>query len=118
PDFNENESSDIFEKEVKYIENFKKAILMIAGSAVQKFMMGMAKEQELIMCIADMTIETYVAESTLLRVQKLISQKGAENCALQIAIAKTYLFDAALKINNSGRVALNHFAEGDEGRMM
>lgn len=117
PDF-ETPTDEPLVKEEKYIENFKKAILMIAGSAVQQFMMGMAKEQELIMYIADMTIETYAAESVLLRVQKLIKQKGAAAVPLQIAIAETYIFDAAQKINTYGRNALNHFATGDEGRMM
>lgn len=50
----------------------------MAGAAVQKLMMELAKEQEVLMHIADMAIETYVAESTLLRVQKLMQRDGAE----------------------------------------
>lgn len=118
PNFDTAEPTRVLETEESYIDNFKKAILMIAGSAVQQFMLGLAKEQELIMYIADMLIETYVAESVMLRVQKLANTKGAENTELQIAIAQTYIFDAALRINTSGRNALNYFAEGDEGRMM
>ncbi|MBX9449531.1 MAG: acyl-CoA dehydrogenase family protein [Taibaiella sp.] len=118
PDLDAATPGQPLEQEAKYVDQFKKAILMIAGAAVQKFMMGMAKEQELIINIADMLIETYTSESVLLRAQKLIAQKGEGECALQIAIARTYIFDAALRISTYGRNALNHFAEGDEGRMM
>ena len=101
-----------------YLEGFKKAILMVAGSAVQKLMQTMAKEQEVLMNIADMAILTYQAESALLRVDKLIQSKGAESAEVQIAIVKTFFYDAADKINKAAKDALNSFAEGDELRMM
>jgi len=101
-----------------YIENFKKTLLMVAGSAVQKLMQTLSKEQEVLMAIADMAIWTYAAESTLLRVQKRINKEGAEACADEIAITKTYFVDAADLINKSAKDALNAFAEGDELRMM
>jgi protein involved in polysaccharide export with SLBB domain len=91
---------------------------MVAGSAVQKLMQSLAKEQEVLMNIADMSIDTYLAESTLLRVQQMINSKGEENCAEQIAIVKTLFYDTADKINKAGKDAINSFAEGDELRMM
>ncbi|MCW3076836.1 MAG: acyl-CoA dehydrogenase [Bacteroidetes bacterium] len=104
--------------EKKMILNFKKVILLIAGAAVQKLMTTLSKEQEVIMNIADMAIETYVAESTLLRVEKLISLKGEENCQVQLNMARLYINSACDKIFNNGKEALNSFAEGDELRMM
>ena len=104
--------------EFKYLTGFKKTILMIAGSAVQKLMDKMAKEQEVLMNIADMSMITYMAESTLLRVQQMIEKNGEEACQEQIAMVKTYFFDAADKINKVGKDALVSFAEGDELRMM
>lgn len=104
--------------ETDYLTGFKKSILMVAGSAVQKLMQTMAKEQEILMNIADMSLYTYLAESTLLRVQKLIDQKGEEACAVQIAIAKLYFYDIADKINKAAKDALNSFTEGDELKMM
>lgn len=117
PDFG-SEEEGAFSKELKYIANFKKSILMVAGAAVQKLMMQLEKEQEVLMNIADMAIETYNAESALLRVIKLTEQKGAAATQLQGDIMRTYLYDAADRINKSGKDALNSFADGDELRMM
>jgi hypothetical protein len=100
------------------VDGFKKAILMVAGSAVQKLMQSLAKEQEVLMNIADMAIWTYLAESVYLRVQKKISSQGEEACAHDIAIAKTYFYDIADKIAKSAKDAINSYAEGDEARMM
>lgn len=100
------------------LEGFKKSILMVAGSAVQKLMQSMAKEQEVLMNIADMSIDTYIAESTLLRVQQMIDTNGEEACKEQIAIVRTLFYDTADKINKAGKDAVNSFAEGDELRMM
>ena len=117
PDFS-NEDESLFAKEKKYISNFKKAILLVAGTAVQKLMMNLDKEQEVLMNIADMAIETYHTESALLRLQKLADQSGEAANSLQADIVRTYLYDAADKINKSGKDALNSFADGDELKMM
>jgi hypothetical protein len=117
PDFGSDEDG-AFSKEIKYINNFKKAILMTAGAAVQKLMMSLDKEQEVLMNIADMAIETYHTESALLRVMKLVEKQGEEATSLEIDMMRTYLYDAADKINKAGKDALNSFAEGDELRMM
>lgn len=105
-------------QEREYLKGFKKTIMMVAGSAVQKLMQTLSKEQEVLMAIADMSIWTYQAESVLLRVEKLIAQKGEAACEIEIAIAKTYFYDAADLINKAAKDAINSFAEGDELRMM
>ncbi len=117
PEFS-NDDDTPFAKERKTIRNFKKAILMIAGGAVQKLMAKVEDEQEILMNIADMAIETFAAESALLRVQKLVDQRGEAACAFELDIMHTYLYDAADHINKSGKDALNAFAGGDEQRMM
>ena len=91
---------------------------MTAGSAVQKLMATLSKEQEVLMGISDIAILTYQAESALLRAQKMIEAKGEEAAAVQIAIVKTFFYDAADKINKLGKDVLNSFAEGDELKMM
>src|SRR5690606_9661534 len=98
------------------LRNLKKAILMVAGAAAQKLMMKLSEEQEIVMSIADMAIETYVAESTLLRAEKLTDQRG--EAALQREMAIAYLHEAVEKVQLSGRYAITGFAEGDELRVM
>lgn len=100
------------------LEGFKKTILMVAGSAVQKLMQTLAKEQEVLMNIADVAIWTYLAESVYLRVQKKIDSQGAEACEHDIAIVQTYFYDIADKIAKSAKDAVQSYAEGDEARMM
>ena len=104
--------------EERYLDGFKKCILMVAGSAVQKLMQTLSKEQEVLMNIADMSIWTYEAESVLLRVQKKIARLGEEACAVDIAIAKTCFYDTADKMNKAAKDAIYSFADGDEVRMM
>ena len=117
PDFNSDDDAP-FAKERKYIANFKKAILMVAGAAVQKLMMSLDKEQEILMNIADMSIEVFHAESALLRVMKLTQTKGEQAANIQADMMHVYLYDAADRINKAGKDALNSFADGDELRMM
>jgi len=117
PDFGADEEG-MFTKEKKLVANLKKAILMTSGASVQKLMAKIETEQETMMNIADMAIETFNAESVLLRVMKMVDQKGEVACGHYIDMMRTYLYDAADKINKSGKDAINAFAEGDEQRMI
>lgn len=117
PDFGSGDD-EAFAKEKKLVANFKKAILMVAGAAVQKLMMKIESEQEILMNIADMAIETYHAESALLRAMKLVDQRGENAVQFDLDMMRTYLYDAADHINKFGKDAINAFAEGDEQRMM
>ena len=81
-------------------------------------MATLAKEQEVLMGNADMIIDTYLAESMMLRVEKLVSMKGEEACAEQIEMVKIFFYEASYRINKSATDALNSFAEGDELKMM
>ena len=117
PDFGDAEDG-LFAKEKKALQNMKKATLMVAGSAVQKFMMTLAKEQEILMNIADMASLAYIAESAILRAEKLIMNGSEEKYQLQKTMAQIYLHEALDKVYLAGKEAINSFAEGDEQRMM
>lgn len=117
PDFG-NDDENPFSKELKAVASFKKAILMTAGAAVQKLMMKLESEQEILMNIADMAIETFAAESAILRLMKLSETKGALAANFELDIVKVYIADVADRINKYGKEAVNAFAEGDEQRMM
>jgi alkylation response protein AidB-like acyl-CoA dehydrogenase len=113
PEFG-NEEETAFSAELKSIRQLKKAILLVAGAAVQKLMMTLEKEQEILMNIADMAILTFHAESALLRVMKM---KDGEN-SVQADMMRVYLNDAVDQVNKAGKDALHAFATGDEQRMM
>jgi alkylation response protein AidB-like acyl-CoA dehydrogenase len=118
PDFGVSDEEGIFVKEKKALANLKKAGLMVAGAAVQKFMMKLSDEQEILMNLADMLIEGYIAESVLLRVEKLIGLRGEKACEIQKEMAMIYLHYAIAKGAAAGRDAIAAFAEGDEQRLM
>jgi alkylation response protein AidB-like acyl-CoA dehydrogenase len=117
PDFG-SAPSDVFEAHLAHIRGFKKAVLLVAGAAAQKLMMSLAKEQEILMNIADMAIWTYTAESTVLRVQKLAALRGADAVGIQTDIMRVYTYEAAEWMHSAGREALLSFASGDELKMM
>lgn len=93
-------------------------LLMLAGSAVQKLMQSLAKEEEVLMNIGNIAIYTYLAETVLLRVEKKIETNGESSSELDVTIAKTYFFDLANKIEKAAKGAILNFADGDETRMM
>jgi hypothetical protein len=117
PDFGADDET-LFSKEKKLVANLKKSILMVAGAAVQKLMMKIENEQEVLMNLADMAIETFNAESVLLRVMKMTDKLGEAACQLYFDIMRTYLYDAADKVNKAGKDAVNSFSDGDEQRMI
>ena len=118
PSFEMPDYSVLFSEEKAVIENLKKAFLMVSGKAIQTYMMELEKHQQLILDAAEILIEIYVAESTLLRTEKLVNKVGEENAKAQIAMAKLKLAEAVNKTQDYGKEAINYFAEGDENRMM
>ena len=118
PDFGASDETGVFVKEKKALSNMKKAGLMVAGAAAQKFMLKLSDEQEILMNLADMLIEAYIAESTLLRVEKLIGQRGETETSIYKDMALIYLHFAIEKAASCGKQAITSFAEGDELRLM
>jgi hypothetical protein len=113
PDFSPP-SEDYFEEKKALIKKFKKAILMVSGAAIQKFTKTLNEEQELLFNAANMIMDTYAAESMLLRVEKLSALKGNEYIDLHKDMLDVFMYDAAARINKEGVDAVNSFAEGDE----
>jgi len=113
PDFGST-TTDYFEAKHKVIVNFKKAILMVAGAALQKYTKSIQDQQEILMNVADMLMYTYAAESTLLRVEKLSGMYDEKKLALYKDILDVFVYDTAARMNKIGVDAVNSFAEGDE----
>ena len=118
PSFEIPDLSAPLAKEKEIIKNLKKAVLMVAGKAAEKFGPKLDHEQEILMNLADMVIEVYAAESTLLRTEKLMGMYGDEGSTLYQNMARLYLFEAVTKIKNAGDEAVACFTEGDEFRIM
>ncbi|MBU3713489.1 MAG: acyl-CoA dehydrogenase [Ferruginibacter sp.] len=114
PDFGGQDEKP-YSAELTLVSNMKKAILLVAGAAVQKLMMNLQHEQEILINIADMAIHTFHAESALLRLIKL---KNHQNASVQQDIVNCFLYDSADRIHKFGKDAINAFAEGDEQRML
>ena len=117
PDFTDRETG-LFDSEIKAVANMKKALLMVAGAAVQKYMTKLAKEQEVLLRIADIAIDTFMSESVLLRVSKLVAQKGEDAYGSRLDICRVFINDAMDRILINGRNAINAFSEGDEQRLL
>jgi hypothetical protein len=118
PSFDSLDMSQFFAEEKAVVKRLKKAFLMVAGKAAQSFGPKLNDEQEILMNIADMIIEIYAAESTLLRVEKLVGRKGEAALLPQVSIAKVNLMQAADKIALAGKEAIASFTSGDEQKVM
>ena len=118
PSFDTPDLSVLFAEEKNVLKNLKKSVLMVAGKAAQTFGPKLNDEQEILMNVADMLIEIYVAESCLLRAEKLISMRGEDACKFQVNAAKVYLSETVDKVNLAGKEAIASFVTGDEMKVM
>ena len=110
-----------YAEEKKAVKDFKKAVLMVAGAAAKLQMEGkldLKNEQEIIMNVADMLSDLFLAESTLLRVEKLAGMQCKVKQEVYDAILKVFIHDVTLRMNKNGTDALASFAEGDLLRTM
>jgi len=118
PSFETPDYSELFAEEKEMIGKLKKAFLMVAGGAVQKYGPDLDAHQQLLMAAADILIEIYMAESTVLRTEKLVKKIGEAKAKEQIAMAKLYLYKAVDVVTQKGKESVISFVEGDEQRMM
>lgn len=118
PSFDTPDYSELFSEEKEMVGKLKKAFLMVAGAAVQKYGMDLDSHQQLLTAAADMLIEIYMAESAILRTEKLAKKVGEDQAKEQIAMSKLYLYKAVDIVSLRGKESIISFAEGDEQRMM
>lgn len=118
PDFAIPDFSAPLSQEKHVLKNLKKVFLMIAGAGVQKYGTELEEHQQLLLAVADILIEIYMAESAVLRAEKNVGVYGAEAQAYQVAMSQLYLYQATEKITAKGREAILGFAEGDEQKAL
>jgi hypothetical protein len=117
PSFDTPDYSAPLSEEKEMVEKLKKTFLMVAGKAVEHYGMELEQQQQLILAAADIMMEVYMAESTVLRAEKM-HLNGDANASYAAAMAKLNLAEAVDKIKKSGREAICGFAEGDDQRLL
>lgn len=100
-------------EEARLLEGAKKAALLVAGSAVQRYMQALADEQEVIGVLSDLVMEVYAMETVLLRTRKKMSKATPEACAAEADATRAYIYEAADRMELEARRALARIAEGD-----
>jgi len=118
PSFDSPDMSVPLAEEKEVLKKMKKAVLMVAGKAAETFGPTLNDEQEILMHIADMVIETYVVESTILRTEKLMTLYGESGSKMYQDMLALYMHEAMTKIKNHGDEAVACFADGDEMKVM
>jgi alkylation response protein AidB-like acyl-CoA dehydrogenase len=96
-----------------YVANLKKVVLMLLKAASDKFTRTLVQEQEILSNISDCIIQVYVAESVVLRLKKMESMKGEEECKIYRDMADVFVYDAASRIAKFAKDTTYSFAYGE-----
>lgn len=118
PSFDAPDFSETLSQEADLVRNYKKAILMVAGKAIEIIGMQVEEEQEILMTIADMLIETFNAQSAVIRAVKIEQTQGAAAAEYYKKMATLAVFEAGQIIETNGKEAIISFAEGDDQRLL
>lgn len=104
--------------EQKLAQNAKKVALMTLGTAAQKYMMKLGDQQEILLGIADIIMDTFAMESAILRAQKLAAAEGEAAAARYLDMTQVFCNDAVQRIESRAKNTLAAMAEGDELRTL
>jgi alkylation response protein AidB-like acyl-CoA dehydrogenase len=102
----------VLAEEARAVSAFKKVVLMLAGTAMQRFGEKLQDEQEVLTYLADIVIDTYASESALLRARRA-SAEASSTASLQADAASVYVHEAAGRIELAARHCLAAMADGD-----
>ena len=113
PPAEDSEDGQPLGEEAKLVEGAKKAALLVAGSAVQRYLQALADEQEVIGALSNLVMDAYAMESVLLRARKKLGQNTPDACRADLDAARCYIYEAADRMEFEARRALARIAEGD-----
>ena len=88
-------SIDELKHEISIVNNFKKVFLLIMSKAFEKYGEEIEKNQQVLLALSDIMIETYFSESTLKRTIKNIDRSSVNDQLYQIDMAKLYIYEAS-----------------------
>jgi alkylation response protein AidB-like acyl-CoA dehydrogenase len=118
PSFEELDDEIPFAAEKALIASLKQAFLVLAGSGVQKFMDTIKDEQEILMAVADLTINIFAIESAVLRAEKILQKLSESKRASVCAAVKVFTFNGNEKAASAARRAAYYIEEGDTLTML
>ena len=101
------ETSDELNDEITLVENMKKVFLLLLGKSFEKFGAEIDKNQQVLLSLSDLAIETYISESTLKRTIKNINRTSANDQEYQISMSKIYIYEASKIIEKKSRDIIN-----------
>jgi alkylation response protein AidB-like acyl-CoA dehydrogenase len=104
--------------EQKLAKNAKKVGLMTLGTAAQKYMMGLADQQEILIGIADIIMDAYAMESAILRARKLVANQNEDAAARYLDMTRVFCNDAIQRVDAKAKNTLAAMSEGDELRTL
>jgi alkylation response protein AidB-like acyl-CoA dehydrogenase len=113
-----DEDEEVLAAEMKLARNAKKIALMTLGTAAQKYMTKLADQQEILLGVADIIIDTYAMESAILRAQKMVASKGEDAAARYLDMVRVFTNDAVERVETNARNVLAAMSEGDELRTL
>jgi alkylation response protein AidB-like acyl-CoA dehydrogenase len=104
--------------EQRLTTNAKKVALMTLGTAAQKYMMKLGDQQEILMGVADIIMDTYAMETAILRARKLVESQGEKAAARYLDMTQVFCNDAVERIEAKAKNTLAGMSEGDELRTL
>ena len=118
PQMSFDEDTSVLAAETKLAQNAKKVALMVLGTAAQKYMMGLADQQEVLLNCADIIMDAYQMETAILRTKKYAEANGDGAAARYIDMAGVFCNDAIQRVEANAKNTIAAIAEGDEGRTL
>ncbi len=113
PSFEELDDSILFVKEKALVENLKTLFLILAGAGVKKYMDKLANEQEILIAAANLAIQIYAIESTVLRAEKVYAKSSERKQKLLKAVVKVFAFEASENAGSAAKKGAFFIEEGD-----
>ena len=118
PQMSFDEDFSTLAAETRLAASAKKIALMVLGTAAQKYMMGLAEQQEVLLNCADIIMDAYQMETAILRAKKQIGARGEDAAGRYADITSVFCNDAIQRIEMKARNTIAAIAEGDEGRTL
>ena len=107
------ENSEVLNDEITLVENMKKVFLLLLGKSFEKYGPEIDKNQQVLLSLSDLAIETYISESTLKRTVKNIKRTSTIDQEYQISMSKLYIYEAAKIIEKKSRDIINSVIDDD-----